>query len=848
MQQWPYVLEIVTKLSCAVSVRDALLRHEPTLLFDMVSQAVNGSWKHNAASIAMLSHPVPENVTLPAATQNLFLGIVDHAAQAPSSASVRPVYLLLKGGLAPLLGLLSNEVLCRIERHFLDILRNTIGQEDQRLSLYCLTVMRSMIIAANEDMSFSASYYETQELLTSMPNSPKWKPKGMHQFFTDSKAHKTLHLIVLRVLWAANISTERSVDELEECLGLANELITFLPEDIRREWCSQNPIVVRKLQGKVCQPELDARVQIQAFAFICSLCASREQPETITAQLSGLLSQPDNLSKMMATGETSDVQKLVEIMAPSQVSELLTNWTTFILKAEPSDIVRSSETLALSIKSLIAALENSDHLSAGVLGALSSSAVANSLSQLTALIARTGDDHNAVEDGICSSALLRSRRAMVNSISGLYIRAALIADHSQTDVASDVYPLLVNAHFLSATEDSRCGHVRPRERVHLKEEIPGSQPPATDDTDWRHALDQHLQAKAQNEQAELSKVFANACADLERRCNDVEVPLKQEQEARRDLQRQFDDLSRAYTDLEDEKTRLNSSNEDLLNDRANYLQEMEGERAESSDLLARVGELEEALRLANSRASEQMRAIKDERDRAEMEHATSLAKSEERVDDIESKLAGTRGDLHFERQCRSELQQALDIARSDAHAHEEARRVWQQAEENHRQTIAQAEQSKVALDERCTNLLAELKNLQQDLVREKEAHSEHVGEIESVHNQRVAALSDEQAQSLKGLQDQQHGERSRLEEALANSRDESRQAQEEFSVQLAKRDKKLAECVAKVGERRTKLSLSTGLTCHRLNISRKSAWRRTSRSPKPTPCARISWPPWVWVT
>lgn len=848
LQQWPYVLEIITKICCAVGVRDALLRYEPTLLFDVVSQAVNGSWKHNAASIALLSHPIPVNVTLPAATQNLFLGIVDHAAQAPSSASVRPVYQLLKGGLAPLLGLLSNEVLTQVERHFLDILRNTIGQADQKLSLYCLVVMRCMIMAANEDMSFSASYYETQELLTSMPNSPKWKPKGMHQYFTDSKAHKTLHLIVLRVLWAANISNEKSVDELDECLGVANELITFLPEDLRREWCSQNPIVVRKLQEKVCQPELDAKVQIQAFAFVCNLCASRDQPDAITTRLSALLQHPGNLFMAIASGETPAMHTFAELMTSSQVAELLMAWTAFALEAKPSDIISCSATLVLSIGSLVPLLERSEDLSAGVLGSLSSSAVAHSLSQLPATMITNTDRHATSETGICHTALTQSRKAIINSISSLYLRAALVADHTQTEVASDVYPLLINIHSLSASDKTKCGHVRPRARLPPKEESFASQPSATVETDWRRALDQHLQTRAQDEHAAISEVFANACADLETRCNEVEMPLKREQRARKDLQSQYDDLSRAYTDLEDERTRLVRSNEGLIQERADHLHDLATERAETGDLLVRVTELEEALRLASAEASEHLAAVRNERDRAEMEHATALAKTEERVEDLENKLAGARGDLQFERQYRADLQQALDGATSRADTHQEERMMWQTTEDESRQKVARVEQAKEELSARCTALLSDLEGLRQDLNRERDAHLSHVGEIEQENERQMAALTNEHAQRLKTLQDQQQSDRRFAEDALATSRNESRQAQEDFSTQLSKRDKKLADCVAKVSKHRTRLGSETMLTQCRLSISRRSVLKRTSRSRKPTQCVLISWLPWVWAT
>ena len=70
LQQWPYVLEIITKLCISASVRDALLRHDPTLLSQTMAQAVSGDWQHSAASIAMLSHPLEVAATIEQAARD----------------------------------------------------------------------------------------------------------------------------------------------------------------------------------------------------------------------------------------------------------------------------------------------------------------------------------------------------------------------------------------------------------------------------------------------------------------------------------------------------------------------------------------------------------------------------------------------------------------------------------------------------------------------------------------------------------------------------------------------------------------------------------------------------------
>jgi len=252
--------------------------------------------------------------------------------------------------------------------------------------------------------------------------------------------------------------------------------------------------------------------------------------------------------------------------------------------------------------------------------------------------------------------------------------------------------------------------------------------------------------------------------------------------------------------------------------------------------------------LANARASEQLAVIKSERDRAEMEHATALAKSEERIEDIESKLASARGDLQFERQCRTDLQQALDSARSSAHTHEEERRAWQTAEDDYRQTMSRVEKAKDDLSAKCTALLADIEGLRQDLATEKETHHNDVEEIKQAHEQRVGALSNEQAEHFRTMQEQHSSKMRRFEETLATARDESHQAEKDFSVQLAKRDKKITDCATKASRPDDQVNIFSALIVFRLSISKRSAWKKTSRSLKPTPCAPTSWQPWVSAT
>lgn len=797
LQQWPYVLEIITKLCISVSVRDALLRYDATLLSQTVAQAVSGDWQHSAASIAMLSHPLPQNITLPSASQNLFLGIVDHATQQPSTASMKPIYLLLKGGLAPLLGLLSHDTLTQLERHFLAVLRNTIGQEDQCLSLYCLAIMKAIVTAADEDPSFAtAASYETQELLASTPNSPKWKPKSMKQYFTGDKASKTLHLIVLRVLWASRATAEDTVEQTIECLGLANELIMFLPEAIRETWCDENPLVVRKLKEKVVMGELDVRVQLPAFAFVCCLCRARNIPEAMVDRLAVILSTTTNLTERLTAGTEPSVKWFAGVLNGAQLAEILISIASFAVRGSSTEIVKFASVVFVVVECLSQISRTHDSVVDGALGALGSAAVAQDLTRLRKIFS-TETAAGGSNEGVCEAAVLSGRKAIGHAISGFFLSAALSADHSQTNVDVELYPLLVETHALSVQTSPACTNIvvqRPQRHT------PAG--PSTDvfhpGTNWQTALADHLQSKAQQEQTALSAFFSKACADLERRCSEVEAPLREEQEKRAGLQHQYDNLYRAYTTLEDSKSRAELRADSLEAEKSEFAHDLEQSREENDELLARVGELEASLRENQSRAREELDRLKQEFANAEMDHATASAQSEEQIEELEAKLEVVQADREGKRADNDQLRVEMGHARERNLVVEAELQKWRKNDEEHMLVIEAAEKARDELERTCASLRSDLGALRESSTGEKASLEAHSVQIEREAQEHVDIL---RAQHDRALQKLQHNHQEKLDDLsakLASAQEESRQAQSDLESQLDKREKKLVDYHKKV--------------------------------------------------
>jgi hypothetical protein len=801
LQQWPYVLEIVTKLCISRDVRDALLGHEPTLLAQTVARAVDGDWKHSTASIAILSHPLPQHITLPAASQTLFLGIVDHATQQPSTSSIKPIYQLLKGGLAPLLGLLSHDTLTQLERHFLAVLRNTIGQEDQCLSLYCLAIMKAIVTAAEEDPSFSTvSSYETQELLASTPNSPRWKPKSMKQYFTGDKASKTLHLIVLRVLWTSRATADDTIEQTVECLGLANELIMFLPEPTRETWCTENPIIVRKLQEKATQSGLDTRVQLPAFAFICSLCRSRNIPETMVDQLAIILSTATNLTAKLTLGIEPSMQWFASVFNGVQLAEIIISITSFAVRGSPAEVVKLADVMLAVVDCLSKATKTNESVTDGALAALGSAAVAQDLTRLRQIFSRACEGQTVTE-GICGAAVLSGRKAIGHSVCGLFLSAALAADHSQTDVASEMYSLLVETHALSVRTSATCAHTNTiaKQQQHVSIETANVSFPAG--ADWQRALGDHLQIKARQDQGVLSVLFSNACADLEKRCSEVEAPLREEQEKRKELQHQYDNLYRAYTGLEDNKSRAETRADALEAEKDEFAHDLEQTRDENDELLVRVEQLEASLRENQSRAQEELERLKQEFANAEMDHATVSAQSEENIEELETKLYDLKAEKNGRDAAHGQLQDELTSLRSSRDALEAEMRKWHTADEEHRRVIAAVEKSRGELEAKCAGLLADIDAVRQTMTGDHKAHEAYVLKLQQESHEQQDALREQHNKHLYQMNHNNQEQLDALSTNLALVQHESKQTQADLETQLEKREKKLADYHRKVSRR-----------------------------------------------
>lgn len=514
-------------------------------------------------------------------------------------------------------------------------------------------------------------------------------------------------------------------------------------------------------------------------------------------RLAGLLATATNLTEKLTVGAEPSMLWFAGVLNGVQLAEIVISVTSFAVRGSSADVVELADVMVAVVECLSKGSRTNESIIDGALAALGSAAVAQDLTKLRQIF-NNNQESQVVTNGICASAVLSGRKAIGHAVCGLFLRTALAADHSQTDVASEMYPLLVETHASSVRASATCAHVTslPRQqRQDSNQAINVSYPPGAD---WKRALGDHLQNKAQQDQSVLAAFFSNACADLERRCTEVEIPLREEQEKRKELQQQYDNLYRAYTGLEDNKSRVEIRANALEAEKEEFAQDLEQTREENEGLLARVEELEANLRENQARAQEELERLKQEFANAEMDHATASAQSEEHVEVLEAKLNNMQAEKNHRDAADGQLRDELAGVRSSKNALEQEMRKWHAADEEHQRVIAAVEKAKNELEGKCAALIADLQSMRQSMNSDKETHETNILRVQQEALEEQNALREQQNKDAEEIHRKNQEQLDILSAELKAAQLQSKQAQADLEAQLEKREKKLADYHKKV--------------------------------------------------
>ncbi|KAH0029520.1 hypothetical protein KCU78_g3325, partial [Aureobasidium melanogenum] len=816
LPQWPYVLEIITRLSCTVDVRNALVQREPSLLPRLLTHALESrveSRKYVDAAVALLSHPLPSDVALPATAQNFLLQLFDRAATQPNAATVQQIHRLVYGACEPILGILSPGVLAHLEEYIFSILKSSSGVEDQSLGMYCLAIMRMILEKFQTEVGNDAMWPTFDHSVDS--SNSQWTPDAIKQFFHGNKTHKTMQLLVLRVIWACRPESADPTGQGLTSVTLVNQILAGVSQAAVIDWSHKNAVIVRKLQEKCLVPDMLPALRFQVLTFLSSLSDKVMLPSQATLfyersllDLSAAFLKREYLEMSLRLS----LCRLSSKFKPEWWEELLDKVMNLLTESPPTRLFNSADSYILFLDRIADMVEDNESCRRGILATLHSGHNRPKLERFFANVEALPETDTAHgTNRFCVAAYTSSKNKLKSSLCSLLLRAALAAPQEETASIRRMLPEILRHHGVAETSKAVCPIcVQTRLRVPQRptpfveiEATPESQDASLH---WKERLSAVMQTHAKYQETSLVASFINICHDLEARCESVEEPLRLERQKFAGLEKRYADLNKAYGELEgqvmDRDLRINAL--EAENDR--HENDLAASSQETRDLLQRIDTITRELQEANHNAQRDIDQLKQERQDLEVQHATSIACKQEAFEQIREQLHQARLDVE---DLRSELSNTMESRRHDNTEYErlqsEKEHLEQQLQES-RGKISQVEEERATLLEGHSLLEQDILKLQQDIKERQLQHENLLTEIRTIKQN----SEDEARKTTTAFEDAMSrakqewmSMKNHLEEQLEEARQDLAEAEDVFQQQHEANKQKTADLRKRI-ERLTK--------------------------------------------
>lgn len=780
-----------------------MLAQKPGLLEWLVSEAIKSSGlisKYALPAIGMLSHPLPGGVACPAGVQTLFIQLFDHGAKNPSASTVRPIYQILKGQRAHFVDLLSSKTMAQFEDHVFNILQAHVKAPHQdTLSIYCLAVMKLLTVTPDLALLSSSQRYNTQDFFASTNYStPRWRSDKMVQFFLGNKGQRTTQLAILQALSACRAPTpEISVNDSCESLIIANEVIDAIPPETKKAWTAANGAVTGRLLEKLLANDMDPRVQLHGLAFAASVLGVHNLPLRAKNALSQKVLHVQSLEHCEKQCDRLPLLDCcIEVTDQKSVTRFTSEILDFACESNLADSVATTDHLVTVLDQLSMRTGHLPLLTEGVTALLARADFSGRLAALKEVLGSPTAEPQAGSKHACAVSLRTIRSRIVRSFSNLLLNAAYASEQSRP-LAKTVQQLL-SLYALSCQSQLVCGHQKRTPKIQTSFATEVTAPSGAINGHWKQALDAHLQQRAQDEHGSISKIFAKACADLEKRCESIEQPVREERERYEGLQQQYDDLSRAYSELEAKAIEEGMRYDTLQREKETCETDLEAKDEEVDDLTHRVEGLQNRLRSQAEDAEQRMCNLRREREADALQHATAVASNEGEFEEVAERLTRLREDVSNSHQA---LQRACDDLKDSKIESDALRAEIQSLRKAHSQQqdeISALDEVERALNEQQKRMAGQVEKLQSELAAAKDGGRKEITRLqqEAADVAEAARLSHEE--KVARLAEERENDINNFKEHIVRMKSEAQESQQRYKSESAQRNAKLQEYYKKV--------------------------------------------------
>ncbi|KAJ5594296.1 uncharacterized protein N7459_000504 [Penicillium hispanicum] len=635
-------LPLLSLFAAASTFQNALLSRYPVILDAFLEKAIDGGEReYHLACIALLSSSLPPGTVPPARLASFITMLVSAMAANPGAETLIPLHTIINGlhGSCQILNDVPVEVMSNLQLELTKTLRNL---DDHMGNLLCLATFAQIASTKNDNDS---NQHE--------PNAPSWLV-NIQQFFGPKRGLKTLDLVVLRVILAcssnrSNLTGVQAAESIRLAICVAD---TIQPQQ-KQIWVSGNRAKIAKLCDKVAREGLDRELQMMGVAFLFSILPATDLPCHIRELgLHALVSKGSRgtmgimpqyliprMAKTLAYSDESAIYHLLRFAFETLKEGSLSNWTTL------SDLH-----LANLILSGFHQVEPAA-LASALTGSVSTK---NAIINLLGMFPVKPSQDQCDETDTCYCEKIALQNKVLVNLFELYFAVVLSRDGDNKDIlimkgfVERVANSFTtgNCKFLTAYQKDLYGNFCLRQRQ-------GFTPTGTLNRDWRSEVTNDFMQYAQNTQSSMMKRIEEVCSDLERRCYDVETPLRAAQEEcdkhlseanhlrglNEELRRQLEESLQSITQAQQEITHLE-------------------ERAENTS--SHVEELSVALNTTQQKLQEQKcefeERIQGEQERARTRELDFIATSTEKDDQLEE----LQDELHRLQAENLEIQQTVD--------------------------------------------------------------------------------------------------------------------------------------------------------------------------------------------
>lgn len=563
-------------------------------------------------------------------------------AARPCAETVAPLHTLMRslGSSSRILSEVPTEVMSNLQLEFTKTLRNL---DDHMGNLLCLAAF-ARVASARTDSTYNQHG----------PEPPSWLLNIQH-FFGSKRGLKTLDLVVLRVILACsancnNLTPSKASKSIRLAICIADAV-----DPVQKEaWIAANSSKIAKLCEKVSRDCLDREIQVMGVAFLLSLCSVTSLPAQIRDLGLRILVSKDSQSALsnMAPHVVSRLTASLATCDESIVYELL-RLTVDALKDDAPTCgsfsnLHVADLLLSGLQSAESQLVNSS--------LLRSASTKEAIASLLGRFPTVQNEANCQGVEVCNCAYSSMKNRIFLRLFEIYFAAALSQNGNNTDIL--VMKSLVGRVTTTFTQQdcwfSKSNTKDFRGSLYVRDgrEFVSTQHPTRD---WRSGVAETFRRNSQASHENIMKVLGDVCFDLERRCYDVEGPLRSVESDRDRYAFEAEQLKRQNEELVSRVTESSCTVSALQQDLARL-----EERAEAA--YARVEELSMSLNSAGQEAQEQQRLSEEtlhkERQASRTRELDLIATATAKDDQIEE----LQDELHSLRSENKQMRLGLDEA------------------------------------------------------------------------------------------------------------------------------------------------------------------------------------------